>query len=59
MQRLAERRLLSRKREQQRNPGACDFDRRGIWRGAHHDGGLRGTGRKRDKHPKRSKGDQA
>ena len=59
LQRLAELFLLPRKRQQQRNPGARHISRHATWRGTNHDGGLRGTGRKRDKQPKRSKGDQA
>lgn len=59
LQRLTKRRLLPRKRQQQRNPGARHIRWRGAWRGPHHDGGLRSTGRKRDKQPKRDKGDQA
>jgi hypothetical protein len=59
LQRLAELFLLPRQRQQQCYPCARHISRRATWRGANHDGGLRGTGRKRDKQPKRSKGDQA
>jgi hypothetical protein len=56
LQRLAERRLLPRKRQQQRYPCARHIWRRATWRGTNHQWGLRATGRKRDKHPKRDKG---